>query len=262
MSRAAKKLDPVVAGILRDSTCDGDVLTLPAQLHRLDYVAVNKAITALGGRWVRGRGHVFDRPVKPMLDEMLETEIVPRTNVLDFFPTPVAVVDRMIGAVAFRSDNHVLEPSAGDGAIVGRLLERKPDKSLRVTVVEKDPTRFDRALTQASLAREWEGHCGDFLEYEPDEQFDVVLMNPPFTSEADPVAWMGHVTKAMSHLRYDGVLVAIVPNGAKFRTDKKHTAFRAVLDEDWHHEFEDLPADSFAESGTGVNALMLVAQRL
>ena len=86
----------------------------------------------------------------------------------------------------------------------------------------------------------------------PKGKFDRIVMNPPFANGQD----IAHVTHALGMLKPTGVLVAIMSAGTRFRQDRKATKFRALMTSrgaEWH----DLPPDSFAEAGTGVNTCIV-----
>jgi hypothetical protein len=54
------RVNEQVLAVLSRCATNGNCLTLPEQLPRRDYVAINKVIEAAGGRWSRGaRAHVF-----------------------------------------------------------------------------------------------------------------------------------------------------------------------------------------------------------
>ena len=87
--------------------------------------------------------------------------------------------------------------------------------------------------------------------------FDRIVMNPPFSKGAD----IAHVRHAFDHyLKPGGRLVAIMSEGPFFRQDRAATDFR-----NWLHQqggdAEPLPAGSFRDSGTGVNARIVVVDK-
>ena len=92
--------------------------------------------------------------------------------------------------------------------------------------------------------------CADFLKVQPSPVYDRIVMNPPFDRGRD----IDHVRHAWDFLKPGGVLVAIMSAGTEFRGDKKAVAFRKLVDR-VRGQRQDLPAGSFAESGTFVNAL-------
>jgi 16S rRNA G1207 methylase RsmC len=82
--------------------------------------------------------------------------------------------------------------------------------------------------------------------------FDSIFMNPPFENLQD----VDHVRHAYALLAEGGELVAVMSESPFFRMDKKAVDFRAWLDEIGGYS-EQLPAGSFQESGTGVQARLV-----
>ncbi len=83
-------------------------------------------------------------------------------------------------------------------------------------------------------------------------------MNPPFEDSQD----IFQVLKAYKHLKIGGRIVAIMGEGAFFRTDKRSVAFREWLDErGWSEQLED---GSFKASDrpTGVNTRLVVIDKI
>ena len=106
---------------------------------------------------------------------------------LDFYPTPPWPTDLLFDALDVRPEWQCLEPAAGDGAIVKRLLARGVPPQ-RVHAIELDPARAETVRALTPHAR-----CADFLKPwpEPDsvalfgEPFDLIVTNPPFALAAD-----------------------------------------------------------------------------
>jgi len=72
--------------------------------------------------------------------------------------------------------------------------------------------------------------------------FDAVLMNPPFVQGAD----IAHIKHALTMLKPGGRLVALCANGPR-----QNASLRPMV-EARGGEWEELPADTFKEEGTGV----------
>jgi phospholipid N-methyltransferase len=189
--------------------------------------------------------------------DVSERDIV-RTRALSkdlaFYPTPQDVIDRLLDDVYIGQDSKVLEPSAGTGNIVRALLA----KGATVDAVEIHPDRV------AAL-----GHLrhprltvlpANFLRLEPRPVYDVVVMNPPFYG----THWIEHVTHAYEFLAPGGVLVSVLPVSAELGSTTQHEAFRAWAKTRVRYgtlRFHDLPPESFADSGTRVNTVMLRLDR-
>ena len=93
---------------------------------------------------------------------------------------------------------------------------------------------------------------GDFLKAAPVQKFDRVVMNPPFSRQAD----IDHVTHAARFLKPGGRMVAIMSAGTIFRQNSKAVAFRGWL-EALGGTLEDLPDGAFKASGTMVRTCIV-----
>lgn len=275
MSRRPSELDADVREVLSRGSVEGMLFRLgPEQLERSLYVRVNEALESLGGKWNRKlKGHVFEKDPTPLLGGMLESGIVAAKNPDAFFPTPSDVVDEMLRLAVLDElpkgrPTRLLEPSAGTGAIAAAAYRAAP-LSCAIDCVEIDADRIVKLSTALhrvtadlppfglpeSLPRI---HYGDFLTWgDGVGEYDRILMNPPFAIADDATAWLTHVERALDLcLFHTGRLVAVVPSGFQQRSDKKHTAFRKAIT--GRYEYFPLPDNAFRESGTGVNAGLLV----
>jgi adenine-specific DNA-methyltransferase len=88
---------------------------------------------------------------------------------LGFVPTPFEIVQRMVELAAPSVDpSAVLEPACGDGRFL-RCFRKKFGSQHRLVGVEIKPHRSEPWLIKA-----------DFLLWDPDEEFDIVIGNPPY----------------------------------------------------------------------------------
>lgn len=164
---------------------------------------------------------------------------------LQFYWSPPAVVEAALEYAGiherkyYRGDPpemRVLEPSCGDGRILDELRAR----GCRALGVEYDEGRATQAKAK--------GHSvltANFLEHPPTEEFDYVVMNPPFYGRH----YVKHVRHAERFLKPGGTLVAILPASARYDHD------------DLKGEWRDLPVASFADAGTNVPTTMLKIRR-
>jgi predicted RNA methylase len=164
-----------------------------------------------------------------------------------YFPTPAALVQRMLDESGVKPGARVLEPSAGSGNIANAAKAA----GLAVTCFEKWHSLADVLKLQGHEVTQ-----GDFLEVEapadPESAFDCVLMNPPFENGQD----IEHVLHAYRFLKSGGVLVSIMSASVSFASSRKAEAFRAFID-DTGGELIALPSGSFKESATGVETVMV-----
>jgi adenine-specific DNA-methyltransferase len=84
-------------------------------------------------------------------------------------PTPFEIVQRMVELAAPRANpSAVLEPACGDGRFL-RCFSKKFGSHHKLVGVEIKPSRSEPWLIKA-----------DFLLWDPDEKFDIVIGNPPY----------------------------------------------------------------------------------
>lgn len=174
---------------------------------------------------------------------------------LAFYETPDAVVDEVLGAVRLRG--RVLEPSAGHGAFVRRLVEMAEIEHVTAVEVHEDRVRRLRRIVSDRLSV----IEANFLMMNPTGDYSAVIMNPPFCS----THWMDHVRHAFDFLAPGGDLFAILPASAEVNESPKHLAFRrwaeSVNRNRWGRLWRDLPPESFAASGTRVNTVVLTIRK-
>ena len=240
------KFDDDVLGVLRGMEWNEDgtlgIIT-GGQLERPLYVSTNKALESMGGKWNRkAGGHIFKVDPRPSVEGLLESGVL-EVERDGFFETPASVVDRML-ELAW-PNGRILEPSAGLGAIADRL----PVSRDTITCIEKNQARADELIKKG-----YSTFCDDFLQ-RTGLVADTIYMNPPFEQGQD----IDHVQHAYKLLAHVGTLVSVMSEGPFFRGDSKAKAFR-----EWFQEIggysEVLPPGSFQESGTGVNARLVVLQ--
>ncbi len=240
-----------VLSILKRSRAEGNTLYLPAEQFDRDlYLKIDKVLKAIGSKWNRkAKGHVFERgiPAELLADATANGAYVDRKKEFGFFETPTALATRMVSLAELKPGDSVLEPSAGRG----RIVEAIPTH-VALTVVEVDPQNV--AVLRAVAGRRVRVIEGDFLTTKHLGLFDVVIMNPPFANNAD----INHVAAAASYLRPSGRLVAIMSPHFTFASDSLSVYFRDWIDR--HGTWEKLPEGTFKESGTGTNAVLVVAR--
>lgn len=206
-------------------------------------------------------------------DPLKEVKTTPAKR-YGFFPTPDGAASDVFRNLSLLRDKNkprlrILEPSAGTGNLARRCIMSLSNLDEWRRERYENEYRFDNAvdcieiqphLAQGLLAEGIYNRviCADFLTCKPDPAnlYDIVAMNPPFDRERD----IDHVMHAMSFLKPDGQLVAIMSAGTEFRETKKSAAFRklmAGLGASW----DDLPPGSFAEAGTYINTGILSVRK-
>lgn len=174
---------------------------------------------------------------------------------LQFFWTPEALVGILLDLADLRPGLRCLEPESGMGHIARPMMERVRDAAGlgRVQCFELD---YDRALGLGG--EEIPGltvERNDFLKVKPEEwaPFDRIVMNPPFSRQADAI----HVLHAMRFLAPDGGLVAVMAAGIESSQTRTAKALREALMARGGY-FRTNPAGTFKAAGTLVRTVTLV----
>ena len=165
----------------------------------------------------------------------------------NLFQTPPELASRLAGYLlpGLGDDARILEPSAG----LGRLYRatREAGHAGPLVMVEQSPDCCRELYDLTADDRGATLRQGDFLAMETAElggPFDGVIMNPPFKQWRD----IKHIRRALMHLNPGGRLVAICANGPRQR---------AALQDD-ATDWIELPSGTFRETGTNVNAAIVI----
>jgi len=161
---------------------------------------------------------------------------------LQYYPTPRAVIDRVLGQISIGTEMKVLEPSCGDGHIMDVLREVAPGST--ILGVETHTGRVAEARAKGHSV-----YHSNFLELAPKPEIDLIVMNPPFYGKH----WIKHLVHARKFLKprtqkwgvNGGHLICILPATAFY---DGHLEELSIAKGAW----TDLPVASFAESGTNV----------
>lgn len=247
-------LSPAGQAILAAAKIEPDRLFLPDQrIDRALYVEIDKFLQASGGKWdKRAKAHVFPKGTEGLSAQISAGTVDDLKRSYEQFFTPEALAAELISLADLRPGQSVLEPSAGDGALIRAAVSSTHD--LSIWAYEIDP------ILRAKLTSDFFPQFGsgglacDFMEAAGRPAFDRVIMNPPFGRGKD----MAHVLKAFSMLKPGGRLVAIMSPHWTFASDKASADFRLWVDQIgaiWTPN----PEGSFKQSGTGVSTGILVA---
>lgn len=246
-------------------------LYLSADLPRPLYEELIKALKRIEGKWKGGstRAVLFpiNMPVEKQVLQMIDTKQMPPNNPNQFFGTPPLVANMMVD-LSLGDDpglddpqTHILEPSAGRGAILDSLEEREFPGY--VTAIELDPYNF--SVLEASYdwdeEEPWRLFHADFLNWSdnephPEPDYNRVIMNPPFKAAGRPHVYVYHILLALERLANHGHLVAVVPSGWSTNSHKHCRMLRNAFKANDGVEVQ-LGVDAFKESGTRVSACLI-----
>lgn len=234
---------------------------LVEQLDRKLYTKVNKALEALGGKWLRkDKAHGF--PITGgsavmLIDAAITSGQIETGSDVGFFETPEPLARELVARAGVRKNDLVLEPSAGTGRIVAAIQ----DAGGIVHACEWDLNRCEILTRDVLKGRDTLMPGRDFMALGQGEavMFDRVVMNPPFC-KVGLGDHLDHVRRAYSMLKPKGVLVSVLPSSVTFRRDRRYSEFRTWFEA--RGTLESLPDGSFKASGTGVNTVVIKLVKL
>ena len=232
------KISNEVANVLANSKVDNNKLFLPpGQLDRRLYLAVNKVLTAIKGKWNRkAKAHIFPECPAETIENILMTgEYTDEKKEFQFFETPHDLADKLVRMADIVLGERVLEPSAGRGRIASLI------DGCHCVELNQDNAQFLRSIGLKVVGN-------DFTEFTGD--YDVIVANPPFTLQQD----IDHVNRMIDMAKRR--VVSVMSASVMFRDNKKTVDFRDRINE-LGGTIETLPDKTFAESDTNVRTCVV-----
>jgi len=178
-------------------------------------------------------------------------------NLLEFYPTPQPLIDKMINGIDFGQISTVLEPSAGTGClceVVNKKLKYESNNYSREEYRgDIDCIEIDEDLRSILKDKKYRVVHNDFLTYESKKKYDLIIMNPPF-SEGDK-----HLMKAINMQEVFGGSIVCLLNSETLKnpySNLRKTLVR-LLDE-MNADIEYLPGEfENAERKTKVEVALI-----
>ncbi len=130
------------------------------------------------------------------------------TDNKDFYPTPQSLINKMLFDIDFKMIHSILEPSAGSGNIVEALKQKE---KLYATNYNKfsfdlDCIESDQNLQHILKGKGFRVVYDDFLAYDTMKEYDIIIMNPPFSNGCK------HLLKALEMQKRNGGAVICLLN--------------------------------------------------
>lgn len=151
----------------------------------------------------------------------------------NFYPTPEHLIKKMLQDFTTEhggnkyytlTDKIILEPSAGKGDIIN-FINNNTRQNVDISAIEKNPD-----LKAVLLNNDIDVIAEDFLTFETDLHFDLIIMNPPFSNGTD------HLLKAWEILK-DGDIVCLLNAETILNTsDKKRKLLKNIIEENGSYE--------------------------
>lgn len=153
-------------------------------------------------------------------------------DIPDFYPTPKHCITKMLEGVKLGQVKTILEPSAGKGDIVDYITEyvEKNEYEFRHHKLDIDTIEINENLRHILKGKGHRVVHDDFLTFQTHKQYDLIIMNPPF-SDGDK-----HLLKALDIQKYGGKIVCLL-NAETFKNPYTNTR------KDLTRKLEDLNAE-------------------
>lgn len=227
--------------VLQGCIVENNIVRLPPeQLDRNLYLEVKRKLELIGGKWKGGKeqGFVFSDDPSELLTQIANGEERNLKKELQFFATPARLADKMVLLADLKEQESVLEPSAGQGAIIEAILRIGPKVTIQCYEISAINRKFLEKL-ECSIEGE------DFFEAADTFKYDKIIANPPFSGNQD----ISHIYAMWDRLEKGGRLVALTSPHWTFAKDRKCERFREWVKEEGAY-IEEVPKGTFKESGT------------
>jgi len=239
------KIDNEVIEVLKNASIEDYNIKLNGQLDRKLYQKTAKVLSAMGGKYASAKkATVFPEgtDIETTINNIIKTgEFISLAKKFQFFPTPNELAEKVVKIANIKKGDICLEPSAGRGNIAKYM----PGCDCIEINAENRKYLKENGF---NLIHD------DFMTFVPNKKYDVIVMNPPFCKGQDA----RHILKAIDIA--EKTVVAIASGNVMFRKDKIYTKLRETI-EKLNGTIEDLPQNSFKESGTSVNTCLIVVHK-
>ena len=211
----------------------GNYLYVEKDIEKGDFDLIKRALAVFRAQWVGGKKQRFELavPADEALDYLLACSQMPNANPHSFHPTPLEVKSDVFTFTRASTEYwtyldrpvEILEPHGGEGSFCDSVREAFDAAGIEynLTIVELDPIN---CMTLKSKG--YNPINADFLEFEPDKSFDLVITNPPF----EGLNFIKHIRRAQSFLSQNGALVGIVPS-QPFKKRRDSSAVKALVND-------------------------------
>jgi predicted RNA methylase len=183
---------------------------------------VCQQLNLLSGYAAEGHLNSSNHILKPIPSHLRSLhENIVQNPPYSWFPSTPALVEMMLSQINIQPGMLGLDPSAGSGV----LAEAMRSKGAIVDVIEVD-SRLQTLLFQQGFNLVGD----DFLKTEPSKLYDVILMNPPFSSLQQKGVDLEHIQRAYRYfLATSGQLVSVVSASMSCRNCPRAQQFRGFL---------------------------------
>ena len=143
-------------------------------------------------------------------DKRDEIKYLPEADSV-FYPTPGKLCGEMIGMIDWKDVYTILEPSAGKGDLVSAVKKyceygygKKTTRYHNGKRIDVDCIEIDENLRYVLSGKQYRVVHDDFMTYNTQKRYDLIIMNPPFSVGAK------HLLRAIEMQRDGGQIVCLL----------------------------------------------------
>ncbi len=209
--------------------CEGNSLILPSindiKISQKDYKEIATKITKIGGVYNKNRFD-FEFNPKRLWDMVLLGNNVNIFQEFQYFPTPIELILKMIDLCNLTSNMYICEPSAGRGHIAEKI------KAITDNV---DVCEFMPENREILTKNGFNIVADDFLKYMPENKYDCIIANPPFSKGQD----IKHVKHMLKCVKNNGIVVSIISESSYQKNESFFQKQNAYISEKIDNAFTD-----------------------
>lgn len=144
--------------------------------------------------------------MKSMILEHVESQRAKDT----FYPTPEALADKLLEGIDFTYHLYTLEPSAGKGDLAEAIVKKATrydyynSHARAIEACSIDCIEIDPVLRNTLTGAGYRVVHDDFMTFETQKRYDLIVMNPPFDHGAQ------HLMKALELMERGGMIRCIL----------------------------------------------------
>ena len=234
---------------------NGNVLSLPPMSEGplANYAEVRKALLNAGASYKK-KTFIFPSLAQPFIDRLTNGESVNIKKEFQFFATPDDIADWLVELAELRESDLILEPSAGQGAILKAINKVLPGKIVLCVELMPENRTVLESMATANLMDI------DFLNLESavalSTKFTKIIANPPFSKNQD----IDHIYQMYKCLKTGGRIVTVASKHWQNSSNKKEKEFRGWLSE-LDAEIHEIKAGAFKSSGTMISSVVIIIDK-
>lgn len=242
--------------VFKDCTVQGNVIKLPTvTLDRSTYLQVKRAMEGIGGKWRGGKtqGFVFSSDPTCLLNKIQTGVKINLKKDYQFFATPSHIADKLVELAEIEEYNLILEPSAGQGAIIEAIHRKYPHN---IHYCELMPQNRESLAKLPNITYITDNFLNLPTKATFSQLFHRIIANPPFAKNQD----IKHVNAMWNCLAPGGRIVTLISPHYQYSENNMESRFRNWI-QDVRANVIPLAPGEFKESGTNVAAVILIINK-